>query len=311
MYKGSSGYRMIPGNTCDQKKGVKKDKPVDKKCSQGGPFLAPPFWGYSTQGVITSSPTRGRRRHPPNRERLSPSLCTADTDVTCGGPQFEFPSPIVQYAYFKESTTVLVRLRDGSIWQSSNEGYTWNRLFPEETFLAFYHHPFTSDRAYLITSSTKFYYTTDTGRSWYYLTAPNSPNTFGGQVLHFHSDRSDWIIWTGDVGCSGDGSGADCHAEAYYSRDNGRRWFLVEKYVRNCAWARDKGLRVDPSQILCESYRDKTGSQRFFQMATNPMQLVSGRDFFNKKVKVFDEIVGFTKFSEYLIVAEVRRVALS
>jgi hypothetical protein len=80
----------------------------------------------------------------------------------------------------------------------------------------------------------------------------------------------------------------------------------VEKYVRNCAWARDKGLLVDPSQILCESFRDKTGSQRFFQLGTNPMQLVSGRDFYTKAAKMFDEVVGFAKFSEYLIVAEVR-----
>ena len=84
----------------------------------------------------------------------------------------------------------------------------------------------------------------------------------------------------------------------------------MEKYVSNCAWARDKGLLVDPSQILCESYRDKTGSQRLFQMGPNPMQLVSGRDFSKKKkkVEIFDEVVEFAKFSEYLIVAEVRRL---
>ena len=38
------------------------------------------------------------------------------------------------------------------------------------------------------------------------------------------------------------------------------------------------------------------------------MPLVSGCDFFKKKVKIFDEVVGFAKFSEYLIVAEVRRL---
>jgi len=43
-------------------------------------------------------------------------------------------------------------------------------------------------------------------------------------------------------------------------------------------------------------------------MGLHPMQLVSGRDFFKKKEKVFDDIVGFAKFSEYLIVAEVCRV---
>ncbi|KAI0248766.1 Oligoxyloglucan reducing end-specific cellobiohydrolase [Lactifluus subvellereus] len=260
-YKGSSGYRLIPGNTCDRNKGLKKDDKQDKKCSQAQP---------------------------------------AEGDVV--HQTFEFPAPVAQQAYFKDSTTILVQLQDASVWQSSNEGYTWNRLFPDETFLTFYHHTFTPARAYLITDSGKFFYTTDTGRSWNPLTAPNPPNSFNAQVLHFHPDRSDWIIWTGDVGCSG--SGADCHAEAWFSRDNGRHWIFVEKYVRNCAWARDKGLHVDLSQILCESYRDKTGSQRFFQMGTNPLQLVSGRDFYNKKAKLFDDVVGFAKFSEYLIVAE-------
>ncbi|TFY78544.1 hypothetical protein EWM64_g5467 [Hericium alpestre] len=67
--------------------------------------------------------------------------------------------------------------------------------------------------------------------------------------------------------------------------------------------ARDAELRVDPAQIICESYKDKAGSQRFFSRE-NPLQLIGGTDFFNKKTKLFDHVVGFTKFSEYLIVAQ-------
>jgi hypothetical protein len=37
MYKGSTGWRKIPGNICIN--GVKKDKKVDKKCSQGMLFI--------------------------------------------------------------------------------------------------------------------------------------------------------------------------------------------------------------------------------------------------------------------------------
>jgi Sortilin, neurotensin receptor 3, C-terminal len=33
MYKGSSGWRKVPGNTCVG--GVRKDEKVDKKCSMG------------------------------------------------------------------------------------------------------------------------------------------------------------------------------------------------------------------------------------------------------------------------------------
>ena len=34
-YKGSSGYRKIPGDTCDRDKGLKLDEKKEKPCSQG------------------------------------------------------------------------------------------------------------------------------------------------------------------------------------------------------------------------------------------------------------------------------------
>ncbi|KAK7031441.1 Sortilin [Favolaschia claudopus] len=214
---------------------------------------------------------------------------------------FPFPSKIVQHAYFKDSTTILVRLEDHSIWQSSSEGYSWDQKFPDERFLAFYHHKYSPDRAYLITNTDKFYTTTDSGRTWNPLRAPTPPNTFRAQVLRFHPD-SDRLIWTGNKDCDGP-LAQNCHAEAQYSRDNGRKWTFVENYVVNCAWAKDAKLDADPTEILCESYREKSGSQRFFQ-GDNPLALVEGSAFFTKKKKLFDHVVGFAKFSEFLIVAE-------
>ncbi|EMT62028.1 Vacuolar protein sorting/targeting protein 10 [Fusarium odoratissimum] len=35
-FKGSSGWRLIPGNTCIRKSGAQKDDPVERKCSDGG-----------------------------------------------------------------------------------------------------------------------------------------------------------------------------------------------------------------------------------------------------------------------------------
>ncbi|KAJ7019632.1 vacuolar protein sorting/targeting protein 10 [Mycena alexandri] len=214
---------------------------------------------------------------------------------------FHFPSQIVQHSYFKESTTILVRLEDHSIWQSRNEGYTWDQKFPEERFLAFYHHKYSSGRAYLITNTNKFYTTTDTGRTWNPLQAPTPPNSFRAPVLRFHPE-SDKLIWTGNKDCDGP-LARNCHAEAQYSRDNGRKWTFVENYVVNCAWGKDVKLDADPTEILCESYRNKTGSQRFFQL-NNPLALIEGSSYFTKKKKMFDQIVGFGRFSEFLIVAE-------
>jgi hypothetical protein len=197
--------------------------------------------------------------------------------------------------------TILVRLSDNTIWQSSNEGFTWMQLFPDNRFLAFYHHKYSVDRAYLITDSNLFYYTTDAGRTWNPLRTPTPPNMFGAQVLRFHPD-SDNLIWTGNKDC--EGKGENCHAEAQYSRDNGRKWYLVENYVRNCAWTKDKEIDADPNEILCESYRDKSGSQKNFQ-SDNPLELVVGSNFFLRKRKMFDQVVGFAKFSEFLVVAAV------
>jgi hypothetical protein len=162
-------------------------------------------------------------------------------------------------------------------------------------------HTHSNERAYLITDSKKFYYTTDTGRHWFSSEAPSPANTFGAQVLRFQT-KSDYLIWIGNVGCQ---SGYEnCHAQAQYTWNNGRDWRLVEDYVVNCDWARDEELRIDSSQILCESYENKLGSQVFFGRE-NALQLVSGTDYFATKTKLFDHVVGFTKFSEFLIVAEV------
>jgi photosystem II stability/assembly factor-like uncharacterized protein len=212
----------------------------------------------------------------------------------------QFSAKVVQYQFFKETSTILVLLDDNTIWQSSNEGFTWELKFPGERFLGFYMHTHSNERAYLITESSKYFYTTDRGQWWHPQNAPARPNTFGVPALRFQP-RSDLLIWIGDVGC--DGSAENCRAQAQYSRDHGRNWKFIEDYVLNCDWARDKELHVAQNQILCESYQNKQGSQRFFGN-DNALQLISGRDYYSKKTKLFEHVVGFTKFSEYLIVAE-------
>lgn len=206
----------------------------------------------------------------------------------------------MQQNYFKSSQTILVRLNDHTIWQSSNEGYSWRQLYPEEQFLVFYNHKYSEDRAYLITNSETFFYTTDTGRTWNVGKAPTPPNAFGAQVLRFHP-TSDNLIWVGNRDCPG----PNCRAEAQYSRDNGRRWDYIEGYVRNCAFATDTQINADPTEIICESYKEKNGPQRLFS-SSNPLELVAGSNFYSRKNKLFDSVVGFAKFSEYLVVAEVR-----
>ncbi|KAJ7780931.1 Oligoxyloglucan reducing end-specific cellobiohydrolase [Mycena metata] len=213
---------------------------------------------------------------------------------------FEFPSRIIEHQYFPDSTTLLVLLVDHTLWQSNDEGYSWMQLSPGEHFVSFYMHKFDPRRAYLLTNTEKFFYTVNGGRMWFTRSAPTPPTSFHALALRFHPDP-DKLLWIGDRDCR---DWSACHAEAQYSLDNGATWEFVEGYVVNCAWAVDTKLAADETEILCESYRDKTGSQMLFQMGTNPLALVEGARYFKEQKQIFDEVVGFTKFSEFLVVAE-------
>lgn len=257
-YLGSSGYRKIPGDTCQG--GIQKEKQIRKDCS-----LARPEDGQPSHVV------------------------------------HEFSSPIIQQYYFPKSQTTLLQLADNSVWQSSNEGFSWKRLYERETILNVMLHAFAPERAYLITDTRKIYFTTDAGKNWDTLTAPADPNGLSLPILDFHPTRPDWLIFTGSIDCSSTLS-SSCRAVAYYTTDNGYRWKEIEQYVRNCAWARDARLKIDEREILCESYKTKKGSQRSWDY--NPMELIAGRNYYSDKIKLFDSVVGFATFSEYLIVAE-------
>lgn len=261
-YRGSSGYRLIPGNTCVKEGGVRKDDPVTKSCDE-------------------AEPEEGEVVHQ----------------------MFSFPSLIGPHAYFRKSKTLLIQLWDGTVWQSSNEGYTWKQLFPEENILAFYMHTYADDRAYLFTGTNKFFYTTDGGRQWLPQEGPLPPNRQGVPLLAFHPTFSDHLIWSGDADCGANGNQATCRVESWYSLDHGRKWTFVEKYVKQCTFARDSSFRIDETAILCESYRDKQGNQLGFGSA-NPLELVIGNKYYTQKHKLFNQIVGYTTFSEYLLVAE-------
>ncbi|KAG8983213.1 vacuolar protein sorting/targeting protein PEP1, partial [Tulasnella sp. 427] len=261
-YPGSSGYRLIPGNTCKAPSHGAKDEKVEKDCAKAQP----------PEGGVTHQP-------------------------------FKFPGAMLQYMYFRNSHTVLVQLTGGQIWQSSNEGYSWSQLHRKDYFIGIYMNPYWNDRAWLVTNTKKVYMTTDTGATWIEMEAPLEPNVFGIGAVNFHPKQSDWLIWVGSADCTRNG-GPNCRTEAFYSKDHGRRWTKFDTYVRTCNWARDKGLKIDEKEILCESYRDKKGDQMTF-IGVNPLQLVMGKEFYSKKTVLFNNVVGFARFSEYLLVAEI------
>lgn len=216
--------------------------------------------------------------------------------------RYDFPALITEHGYFADSKTILAFAKDGSVWQSSNEGFSWKDIEGVEKFVATAMHMYSKDRAYLFTAGRTVYYTTDKGMSWSKFTAPLEPNSLGIPLLDFHPTQPDWLIWTGSKDCASSTS-PNCRAVAYYSKDNGRNWKEIDSYVRVCSWARDRRLKIDERLIFCESYKQKSGSQTSADAGS--LQLVAGKNFYSDKKVLFDAVVGFATFEEFMIVAEV------
>lgn len=270
-FTGSSGYRKVPGNTCEVRAGQKAlDAPVQRPCTQVAP------------------PAAGAIQHQ----------------------RFAFPSAIADVLHFANSPHVVVRLMDGQIFQSADDGGTWHELklliarFAERKALALISHAHDKQRAFIVSDSQAVFYTTDGGVHWQWFSAPLAPNVFGLAPLDFHPTQPDWLIWTGSRGC--ETPGGACHTEAYYSLNNGRQWSRFDTYVRKCAWLRDTHFAAaDTRAILCESHTEKKGSQPLAARPERTLQLVLGNDLYRKKHVLFEKVLGFSVFEEFLHVAEV------
>ncbi|KAF7331372.1 Sortilin [Mycena kentingensis (nom. inval.)] len=197
--------------------------------------------------------------------------------------------------------TFVVRRADETVWLfGQNIGRRpaesrWKQLSPNDRFVSFLRHPYSSSRLYILTSTQRFWATTDSGYTFNPYEAPSPPNSFGVQPIHFHPD-TDKLIWIGDRGCqdSDDGDEARCHTEASYTRDNGRHWTFMEDYVRNCRWGVVMHADSPRDEVWCESYLDKAGSQRYYTTAGVPLSLVIGRQYFTRKGVVLEANVRWT-----------------
>ncbi|CAG8513439.1 13693_t:CDS:10 [Funneliformis mosseae] len=223
-----------------------------------------------------------------------------------------FESRIANYFYSNESTAILARTMDHTIWRSIDEGYSWNTIVMPDVdvkVIALVQNSYFSNYVYFITSGKKHYYTDDFGKTIKSLVVKAEPNGYlAPTILDFHPSEPGYLIYTVGKNCETLYS-PNCHTEAYYTRDFGENWDTLDTYVGTCSWARDKNFNVSPNLIFCESYRDKEGSQLSF--FNNPLQFVSSTDFFKNKRLHYQNIVGFAVFEEFMVVAELMETSAS
>ena len=263
-YMGSSGFRLIPGDECDRKKkGVALDEEIERSCDD---TIKPP-----ASGEITKELTSFRAR------RFEEYFYLERTDRSTGTDE-----------------TIVMRTDDREVYRTTDAGKTWDQILKDEEITAIYPHSYFNDVVYFLTGGKKVFYSVNRGDSIGSFEAPAEPTRDKLQILSFHADYKDWLIWTGAVDCEGSGK-SNCHNVAFFSEDRGATWEHRLRYVNKCEFIKEAGRGGNEKLVYCEQYQD--------EKPDNPLQLKWSDNWFADDHKPFDDIIDFATMSEFIVVA--------
>ena len=267
MYTGSSGWRLIPGNNCQRKDGVELDKVVERPCKE------------SAKDPVSGKPSHEQKIF--QGKSFLEHYYLERGDKSTGNDQ-----------------TVIMRTSEKEIYISRDHGKTWTQVLKGEEIAAIYPHQYNNDIVYFLTRGTTVHYTINRGDTFDQFPAPHEPTRDKEvQIMGFHADVKDWLLWTGAVGCSTSDEN-DCHSVISYSTDRGDDWKTLLRYVRKCEFikkeARGNDEKLD-KLVYCEQFKD--------EKLDSPLQLISSNNWFAESKVHFGDVIKFATMSEYIIVA--------
>ncbi|KAK3112199.1 vacuolar protein sorting/targeting protein PEP1 [Teratosphaeriaceae sp. CCFEE 6253] len=214
-FKGTSGYNLIPGNTCTRRGGLELDELVDRKCKESG---IPP-----ASGKITTEITKFKG------ERFLEYYYLERTDSNQG-----------------DDETVIMRTDRREAYLTRDHGKTWKAINTDgEDVVAIYPHQYLNDAVYLVTPSKTVYYSQNFGKTFSTFDAPEKPNQERLQILHFHPTEKNWLIWTGGKGDQ---------TIAHVSTKGGDDWETLLRSVRKCQFVYREDRKGSDQLIYCEQY---------------------------------------------------------
>ncbi|KAL0080134.1 hypothetical protein F4703DRAFT_1905796 [Phycomyces blakesleeanus] len=283
VYPSSSGYRLIPGNTCNAEKGKKLDEPVDRRCgdNEDASYAQPPR---------PTQPSTGNNNHGPI-EALAPGDSAIERFETV------FDDEIDQFVYFKESPAMLLRLRNGELWSSGEHGIGWKHVLQDKGVIrSFIMHEFDFNRAYALTDET-IYVTSNQGAQWEEIKVPLAPTKHIALALDFHPLEKDWLLFIGDS------TTVSSQSEVFISRNHGRDWDSMDMYVSKCIFGRDSHYEIEKETVFCSSVDKKN--------PTGDRRLVRTIDWGRNQEVLFDNVVEFFVIEDFMSVASSVKGALS
>ncbi|ROV87770.1 hypothetical protein VSDG_09705 [Cytospora chrysosperma] len=270
-FMGSSGWRLIPGNTCKRTESKQKDDLVERKCA----------------------------------DSQSPPKNPASGKVESSQYVFEGASSVeTHYLERGESSSsddeTIIAKGHGKIMMTRDGGKTW--VQPEALSTGYWGivpHSYFKEMVFFIKQNGKVTYTINRGSTFDEFQAPTGPKVDAETArspLAFHPDKKDWIIWVGEK-CTSDGK--TCYKEASLSRDRGDNWKTIMRYVDRCEFTGSNAFNFrNTDQIICLAREREDDS-----IENNPWQLVGSNDFFDTRKVLETNVKDFATMSEFIVAA--------
>lgn len=222
-YKGSAGWRLIPGNGCSGGEQLDKEE-VERSCSDA---LKNP-----ASGEISAE----KSFFPASQFKEYFYLERKDSDTG-------------------DDETVLMRT-DQNIYVSTDHGKKWKEILKDKGVISMHPHPHLSNTVYFLTGTKKAFWTVDRADTFHPFKAPLPPtHDKWTPKLAFHPDNKELLVWIGAADC--ESFGGDCHADAYYTTNRGDSWELLLRYVRKCEFIKREERNSKDKLIFCEQYENE------------------------------------------------------
>ncbi|KAJ2485455.1 vacuolar protein sorting/targeting protein PEP1, partial [Coemansia sp. RSA 2320] len=246
-FMASSGYRLIPGNTCSRERGTVMDKPVDTLCPR---VQAPGGGGHNHDG----GDKEGGGGDSDDADRHGQP--THHTTVVRGDAHI---------MTFPNSTSYLLMTSEQELYRTDDEGARWTKIdLPQSTgktdigkpvYLA--EHRYDNHRAFVYTENDVLAYTGDRGVTWNIIkNLPSNANALHIRpILDFNPTNPDWLLFVGGTPCP------NCHSEIWVSRDNGAQWNRLTTHATKCKFAHSSEAfdKLPPQAIICTNYKLTNG----------------------------------------------------
>lgn len=274
-FKGSSGWRLIPGDTCKRRSVAQKDDPVERKCKE------------------SSTPTPSK-----------PSGKIASTPTDFKGDWLDFEKHYLEKGDGSTGGDEVVIARTiradeaGDVMLTTDHGKTWKQpdaLKGKKIWGIMTHHYF-KEMAFFVPAEGNVIYTVDHGEHFHDFTPPNPVDTKSPRPpLTFHPDHKDWMIWLGE---KRDKDTGESYREASLSRDRGDHWTSIQRYVDRCEFTGSSSYNFrSEHQILC-TVKSREGNDKHI-----PIDLVESDDFFETSGVRQKNVKDFATMAEFIVVA--------